>query len=572
MGCVAARLCAAVIAVLMPRLVVAQQAIDLPLKYAGAPTTAAITAGDLMTRLYRFADDSLMGRQYGTINNVKAAAFIEREVRRLGLTPAGDSGAYYQYLPNYARAFDTSSRLMVGTTSFKGGTDFLMRNDGRLRAIPPTSTVFLGMQYDTLEMPSIESMRGKIAVMTSFVRPAGFDRDGFVRSKGYATFRQLEASLGIGLGVDGDELDPASVRANMRPRFGRLVSQDDVPLQVSITTRVAEAIFGAPLSGVPKGAAGKPVAIYARFTDSPRDARNVVAILPGSDPLLKSEYVVISAHSDGLGVRSTVVDHDSVRAAMQVGRPQGGDSPPVQLTPAQSARVRTLTDSLRALHGGARPDSIFNGADQGSGAVSLLEIAEALAGNPVRPRRTIVFVWHTGGDAGLSGAGYFTDHPAVPRGSIVAQFNIDGVGRGGTMDVTGTANDGQLLHGGPRYLQLVGARRLSSELGDIIERVNADEKLALAFDYSMDAPGHPQGAYCRGAQYKYARFGIPAVAFSTGTHADYRQPTDEPQYVDYAHMADITRLVYAAARTVANMNHRPLVDRAKPNPNEPCIQ
>ena len=121
----------------------------------------------------------------------------------------------------------------------------------------------------------------------------------------------------------------------------------------------------------------------------------------------------------------------------------------------------------------------------------------------------------------------------MPRDSIVAQLNMDMVGRGAASDVTGETKDGGLLHGGPGYLQLVGSRRLSTELGDLVEQVNKRATPASPSTTRMDANGHPQNIYCRSDHYEYARYGIPIVFFTTGGHADYHQVTDEPQYIDY---------------------------------------
>jgi Zn-dependent M28 family amino/carboxypeptidase len=151
----------------------------------------------------------------------------------------------------------------------------------------------------------------------------------------------------------------------------------------------------------------------------------------------------------------------------------------------------------------------------------------------------------------------------VPRDSIVAQVNIDMIGRGSLDDTKG---------GGPRYLGLVGSRRLSTELGDLVERVNAEQKSPLAFDYGLDANGHPENIYCRSDHYNYARYGIPIVFAFTGLHADYHEVTDEPQYIDYAHYADITRFLYAVTERVANLDHRPAVDKPKPDPMGVCRQ
>jgi len=304
------------------------------------------------------------------------------------------------------------------------------------------------------------------------------------------------------------------------------------------------------------------------FHDQPAPARNVVAIARGSDTTLRNEYVAIGAHTDHVGfLQGSPVDHDSLhqynaaRFAVVGMVPRG-----VRPTAEQEAAVAAIhlnLDSLHAAHA-SRPDSIRNGADDdGSGSVTMLELAEAFARGPATPKRSILFVWHTGEEKGLLGSRWFADHPTVPRDAIVAQLNMDMVGRGAASD---------LPVGGPDYLDLVGSRRLSTELGDLVEAVNAAEPKPLQFDYQYDADGHPENIYCRSDHYHYARYGIPVVFFTTGLHGDYHQVTDEPQYIDYPHMARIAQLVYDVAVKVADMDHRPVVDHPKPDPNAPCRQ
>jgi hypothetical protein len=145
----------------------------------------------------------------------------------------------------------------------------------------------------------------------------------------------------------------------------------------------------------------------------------------------------------------------------------------------------------------------------------------------------------------------------------VAQLNMDMVGRGGASDRIG---------GGPDVLQLVGSRRLSTELGDLVEAVNAGSPRPLRLDYSWDANGHPERIYCRSDHYNYARYGIPIVFFFTGLHMDYHQLTDEPQYIDYEHLRRNTQLVHDVALRAANLDHRLVVDKPKPDPNGECVQ
>ena len=148
--------------------------------------------------------------------------------------------------------------------------------------------------------------------------------------------------------------------------------------------------------------------------------------------------------------------------------------------------------------------------------------------------------------------------------SIVAEIDVDMIGRGSAFDIKA---------GGPTYLEVVGLRRLSNEFGDWFEAVNAKEPLPFRFNYEYDAPGHPEQYYCRADHYSYARYGVPSVSLSRGSHMDYHQLTDEPQYIDYPDYARLTQLVFDAAVFLANADHRPGLSVPKPtNPHVPCRQ
>jgi hypothetical protein len=527
---------------------------ELPRKYTGKPTTEAITAADLMTRLYIFADDSMMGREVGTKYHTMATSYIEREVRRLGLVPAGDNGGYFQDLPLFDYFTDSASSMTVAGQRLTLGSDYLvMANAERRIVLDGVPVVYGGTSNDTTTWPSPEQMAGKIVVFTT---PS-------------TSSPMLSNNAAIRARVAGAAVVVLTSLDRMNAGFRTFVARSQqlrsdtvrsiTPPSVFVSQRVAALLLG--------GVSGTLI-----LHERQAPARNVVAILPGSDPKLRGEYVAIGAHNDHVGFNATPVDHDSLRAFNLVARPQGADGSPTPPSAAQLARIRAMTDSLHALHG-ARPDSIFNGADDdGTGTVSVLEIAESFAKATVRPKRSLLFVWHAGEEKGLWGSAFYTDHPTVPRDSIVAQLNMDMVGRGGPAEVTGESKGGAKLHGGPGYLQLVGSRRLSTELGDLMETVNARGKHGLTFDYAMDANGHPQVIYCRSDHYEYARYGIPIVFMTTGGHSDYHQVTDEPQYIDYGHMAAVARFVRDAALTVANLDHRVVVDHAKPDPRANCVQ
>jgi hypothetical protein len=546
----------------VPAIVSAQQA-PLPLKHAPRPTAAAISASDLMTRLYIFADDSMQGRETGTRGHIISTDYIARELKRLGLQPAGDSGAYFQHVPLVNRPFDAAhSSIAVGSTSLTAGVDFVPTTfRGVPRAFDGAQVVFGGAFGDTASLPPADVLRGKVVVFTAG-RP-GFTSPAF-------TNRLRDAAALVR--ATGATLRATQLRAATWPTANMTLpgtgNTTETPVTILATDRAIEALLGTAVANATPGLAGGTVHGSITFADAPAPARNVVAIIRGSDPTLRGQYVALGAHSDHVGfLPGEAQDHDSLHAYNQARFAVVGMIPRgVQPTAEQAARVDSIRVNLDSLHRArpARRDSIRNGADDdGSGSVTLLEIAEAFARAPVKPRRSLIFVWHTGEEKGLLGARWFSEHASVPRDSIVAQLNMDMVGRGEARD---------LPVGAPNYLELVGSRRLSSELGDLVEEVNRGQRQPFAFDYSFDAAGHPENIYCRSDHFHYARWGIPVVFFTTGLHGDYHQVTDEPQYISYDHMARIGQLVHDVAVRVANLDHRPVVDGTKLDPNGVCRQ
>jgi hypothetical protein len=550
---------------LVPTMAGAQSA--LPRQHAPRPTASAITAADLMTRLYRYADDSMAGREAGTAGNVKATDYIAAEARRMGLQPGGDSGTYFQTIPLKSRSLDTTSRFTVAGAPLEPFTDYLLLTRQPV-ANASVQTVFGGMAGDDLHQLTEAQAAGKLVVL----------RTGRFNSlRALLRAPTVPGAWGTAL-VGLDSLPPPFLAAMRRPQTFMEGNQATPPAQPPIfliSGAVAARLFPGRLDSLALGAAGAGAAIDVKWQVLPAQypSRNVVAIVPGSDLKLKSQYVAIGAHNDHVGL-ARPIDHDSIRIWNHVVRPEGADDAGKQATPAQQATADSLLEAWRAAHpGAARIDSISNGADDdGSGTVTVLEIAERIASLPTKPRRSTLFVWHTGEEKGLLGSRYFADHPTVPRDSIVVQLNMDMVGRGEADDEVGRTKDGTAIHGSPTYLQLVGSRRLSTELGDIVEQVNTQGKHSLTLDYAIDADGHPSNIYCRSDHYSYARHGIPIVFFTTGLHSDYHQVTDEPQYIDYEHMTRVANLVEAIAVHVGNLDHRPVVDGPKPDPAAPCRQ
>ena len=529
-----------------------------------AATTAAITPQDLRTRISIFADDSMQGRRTGTPGNAKGNAYIAAELRRLGLRPAGDSGSFLQRVPLMRFRVDSAgATLRAGSASLALWEYYPYQPDFHVpvRPVSGAPVVYIGGAADATSLPPRDSLKGKVVLFRS-------DVDGG-NTLG-APDLSPGGSLGLIAGIMVTGADPLIATFDQVFRTPPLIVHDSVQVPPGVTqpriiilpTASVAKLFGRPLDALKPGDATPPLAGEVKFEGTDLGATNVVAILEGSDPARRGEYVALGAHNDAIGIVSPV-EHDSLRAYNTVVRPRGANDTPRDPTPEEAAKIRSIIDSLRKIRP-ARIDSIVNGADDdGSGSMGLLEIAEAASRAEHRPARSLLFVWHTGEESGLQGSRWFTDHPTVPRDSIVAQVNIDMIARGGPQD--------EKL-GGPGYIQAIGTRRLSSELGDLAEQVDKDGKYGLVFDYTYDADGHPDNFYCRSDHYMYARYGIPIAFFSTGGHRDYHQVTDEVQYLDFTKYTTVTRFVADLAGRLADLDHRPVVDKPKPDPKAPCKQ
>jgi len=262
---------------------------------------------------------------------------------------------------------------------------------------------------------------------------------------------------------------------------------------------------GMPLLYVRESALASPIATGSRFvasiaTDSfTYPSVNVVAKVPGRDARLAGEYVLFSAHQD----------HDGERY------PVNGDD-------------------------------IWNGADDNATtAVALLAIGRAMSAHP--GRRSALFVWHGAEERGLMGSRWFVKHPTVPLASIVACLNGDMMGR----------ND-------PTTAALLGAlppHRNSPELVQMALDANTAVS-HFTIDSSWDDPQHREGWYYRSDHLPYARAGVPALFFTTLLHADYHTPFDNPERIDIAKLAKMTRWMYATGRAVADADRAPAFDPA----------
>ena len=201
-----------------------------------------------------------------------------------------------------------------------------------------------------------------------------------------------------------------------------------------------------------------------------------------------------------------------------------------------------------------RPDDVVNNGadDDGSGTVALMAIARAFALGP-RPKRSLVFVWHTAEETGLQGSRYNADFPVVPNERIVAVLNVDMIGRNRCDE----ANEANTVY-------LVGSDRISTELHNVSEDANASLSKPMKLDYEMNDPADPQSIYTRSDHYSYASKGIPIIFYTTGLHRDYHFLTDEVDKIEWDKLARVTQLVYTTGQRVANLDQAPVRDNKGP--------
>ncbi|HEU0079009.1 MAG TPA: M28 family peptidase [Longimicrobiaceae bacterium] len=492
---------------------------------AGASYGAPITAEELRARLAILAHDSMRGRETGTPGARMASDYIVRELTRMGVRPAGDGGTYQARVPliRESTRIEASARTSRGEAAL-GAADLALLSGladvpGSPRPSGEGPIVFAGYQADpgvtAAQELRPEQLRGAVLVLR-FGVPQGVAAQSarFDVAQLWAPTSPVGAVLLVNEGgpmQQAWEYLQGSSGASLRLDTGaQPATPGGGPPVFIVSSAAAERLVGGPLGRTPRTGLGT-----FRWRVQEQEARleawNIVGVLPGSDPARAGQYVAVGAHYDHIGVTEPVSG-----------------------------------------------DSINNGADDdGSGTASVLAIAARYAALPQaqRPARSLLFVWHTGEEEGLLGSEWLTDHPTVPRDSIVAQINIDMIGRN---------------H--PDSVFVVGSRRVSTQLGQLVEAANARQARPLGLDYTFDAPGHPEQIYCRSDHYNYARYGIPITFFTTGLHEDYHKPSDELDKIDFTKLTRIAGLISDIVGQVASAPARPAVDRPVPPLGTPCTQ
>lgn len=480
----------------------------------GDPTL--IQAGALRAHLEFIASDALGGRDTPSPGLDIACLYVASQLKLYGVEPAGEDGTYFQTITISPGAVDaTKTTASIAGSTLTYGTDYF--------ASMPAGTASGGLVYVGRGMVSEDGsvnpysgveVKGKIVVALQ-----GGGRRGWTSAAQAAAQHGAVGIVYVPSTLTAQGWQSAVDRA-ARPQGRRgaatlpsiVLSPTSVGKLFAGEATSAEAVLAAGDEGPPPFAltAGKSVSFSVASDGNATTAMNVVGIVRGADPALKAEMVAFGAHIDHVGTTTRDV-----------------------------------------------PDKIYNGADDdGSGIVSILEISRAFAQGP-KPKRSLLFVWHCGEEKGLVGSAYFTDNPTVPLDKIVAQLNIDMIGRS---KPAGDTNPRNAVLTGPNEVYVVGSTKMSTELQNTSERVNKSF-LNLSFNYKYDDPNDTERIFFRSDHYNYARKGIPIIFYFSGIHEDYHQPGDEVEKIDFAKMTKVAQTVYATGWEIANAVQRPKVDK-----------
>lgn len=501
------------------------------------PFANEIKAEDAKALLTVLASDSLEGRETGEKGQRMAAQFIASQFKAAGIPAKGDRNSYFQkiLLRNDSWA---DIGLKVGDQEFRNKADFYtfpaFTVDAPLTSIK--ELLFVGYGIDDPKYSDYDKMdvKGKALI---FYDGEPLDNDGKslvtgseFRSNWSVDWRkkvQLAKQKGASMVFIIDPNFEESAKRNRKqistygwkPVGTAAESKSDDINFLFVTPAVAKAIFGdksdkveSELADLKKGEKFKPVKLKTKMEvrlhkeSKTLEGSNVLAVIEGSDELLKKEYVFVTAHYDHLGKSDSTV--------------------------------------------------IYHGADDNaSGTSGVIEIARAFQeakNKGVGPKRTVVCMLVSGEEKGLLGSEYYTEFPLFPLDKTVVDINIDMIGR---------VDDRHA--GNPNYVYVIGSDRMSTELHEINEMEN-EEHTKLELDYRYNAKDDPNHFYERSDHYNFAQKGVPAIFYFNGTHADYHRPTDTADKIDFNALANRAKLAFYTAWEIANRPNKLMINVQQP--------
>jgi hypothetical protein len=493
---------------------------------------STITPVELERHLTQIASEEFEGRETGSPGQRKAAEYIASVFSSYGLPPAVGDSSYFQRISFIAETW-AEINMMVGDESIRHLWEYYSvpgQNASR-ESFSTREVVFLGYGIDDPRYSDYaeQDVNGK-TILIYAGEPLNTDGNSLLTNDTSRTAWTSDPTLKLRAAhkhgaamvmiIDPDfRRNVDQVRReilNNRLRMGWSANPaDNFANSVYLSSEAARKILGKSFNDVvnartriERTAKPRAVTFPAKLSFVQRKnvrellGENVLGFVEGSDPVLKNEVLVVTAHYDHLGRRG---------------------------------------------------DGIYFGADDnGSGTSTVLEIAQAFAEARklgYGPRRSVLFLLVSGEEKGLLGSEYYVNYPVFPLENTIANINIDMVGR---IDPQHEQN--------PDYIYVIGSDRLSSELHTINEEANTTYT-QLELDYTYNAENDPNRYYYRSDHYNFAERGIPAIFYFNGTHADYHRTTDTVDKIQFEKMATIGKLVFHTAWELSNRDKRIVVDK-----------
>lgn len=506
-----------------------------------------ITASDLEAYDRFISSPLLMGRANGQPGLEIAQEFIVSQARLLGLKPAnGDS--YYQPYPVIESLMDPEKTRIV-VTGENNHTAII--NKPIFQVLPTGPSDFelegevmfagYGLRQEKYSYNDLDNMKpeGKILLIMTGA-PSSEDGKKFLfEGVDWNSFDNLQVKLSW---LMFSKAKAIVIVMNPKSGFDNLDEQyPGVALQLNSSMELkGQKQMSFPFSGLPKilfvhrsvadsllaGTGntledlqkkidtslkpysfiipGKQLKITEAKISTEKTLNNVAAYIEGSDPVLKNEVVVFSAHVDHIGV--------SMNGEVN----QGAD-------------------------------------DDASGSSALLSMAEAFQSLEKKPLRSILFLWVSGEEVGLYGSKSYVTNPLFPLDKTIADLNMDMIGR-----VKAAADSTSETPMTDRNHVFVIACNQSKELIEIANE--ADRNSVMDFDYSLSGRQHPLQLFSRSDHYNFVKNDIPVLFFSTGLHSDYHTPGDVADKIDFAKMQEVTRTMYRIGLKLASQKTRIVVD------------
>jgi len=464
----------------------------------------SITAADLKNHLYVIAGAEMEGRNTPSTGLSKAADYIEDHFKSFGLLP-GNQGSYRLSYPLYSDSV-TGSSLKVNGSAFELNKDYLLLSSSYAAEMAFSEAVFAGFGITDSQRNDYKDLnvRGKLVILLD-----GTPEDYKSAARGFnspsSTFGKISTAQKNGAAAilmivnSTRGRNNAAVSSWSLNKYRSSVS----PLTFGISGEVAAAIMGeagkkiaADKKNLPDPAVYKAEIDLSFFkTTRVTYADNVLGMIEGTDK--KDEWVILTAHYDHIGTRNdTIINY-------------GAD-------------------------------------DDGSGTVSILELAQAFAKAKAEgkgPRRSMLFMTVSGEEHGLWGSAYYSNHPVVPLEKTSVDLNIDMIGRIGY--------DYQKEKDSMNYVYIIGDDKLSSDLKPITDKVNTTY-MKMKLDRKYNDPKDPNRFYYRSDHFNFAQKGIPIIFYFNGVHKDYHRPTDTPDKINYPLMEKRAKLVFFTAWEIAN--------------------